>query len=351
LLSILHNKYQSFNFTSNEIQERHMKSLIQKIISAPGPSGYERQVRDVIRDEVQAYADEIQVDALGNLIVRKGRGDKKFMLAAHMDEIGVIVTHVDEGGFVRFTNIGGVYPRYLPGGRVRFLDGTIGVIGIEDVKDIYSVPPLTKMFIDVGAKSPKDCPVRVGDVAVFERLFIDLGTRLVSKALDNRISVAIMIAALRQLEDSPFELYFVFTSQEEVGVKGATTAAYGIDPDIGLALDATRTGDTPKGITMEVALGKGPAIKVKDSGMIVDPRVVDWMVKTAEEARIPYQLEVLERGGTDARTIQLTRAGVPAGCLSIPCRYIHSPSEMVDLSDVENAVKLTVALLSNPVSL
>jgi endoglucanase len=169
--------------------------------------------------------------------------------------------------------------------------------------------------------------------------------------MDDRISAAIMIAALRQLEDSPFELYFVFTSQEEVGVKGATTAAYGINPDIGLALDVTRTGDTPKGITMEVALGKGPAIKVKDSGMIVDPRVVDWMVKTAEEAKIPYQLEVLERGGTDARTIQLTRAGVPAGCLSIPCRYIHSPSEMVDLSDVENAVKLTVALLSNPVSL
>lgn len=328
-----------------------MKSLIKKIISTPGPSGYERQVRDVIRDEVQAYADEIQVDALGNLIVRKGHGDKKFMLAAHMDEIGVIVTHVDEGGFVRFTNIGGVHPRYCPGGRVRFLDGTIGVIGIEDVKNVYNVPPLTKMFIDVGAKSPKDCPVRVGDVAVFERPFIDLGTRLVSKAMDDRISVAIMIAALRQLEDSPFELYFVFTSQEEVGVKGATTAAYGIDPDIGLALDVTRTGDTPKGITMEVALGKGPAIKVKDSGMIVDPRVVDWMVKTAEEAKIPYQLEVLERGGTDARTIQLTRAGVPAGCLSIPCRYIHSPSEMVDLNDVENAVKLTVALLSNPVSL
>jgi endoglucanase len=157
-----------------------------------------------------------------------------------------------------------------------------------------------------------------------------------------------MIAALRQLKNSPFQLYFVFTAQEEVGVRGAATAAYGIDPDIGLALDVTRTGDTPKGITMEVELGKGPAIKVKDGGMIVDPRVIDWMVKTAKKAKIPYQLEILERGGTDARSIQLARAGVPAGCLSIPCRYIHSPSEMVDLNDVENAVTLLVALLSNP---
>lgn len=328
-----------------------MKSLIQKIISTPGPSGYEKQIREVIRAEVEPYADEIQVDALGNLIVRKGSGDKKFMLAAHMDEIGIIVTHVDENGFVRFTNIGGVCPLYCPGGRVRFLDGTIGVIGTEEVKDINQVPPLTKMFIDVGANSRKDCPVRVGDVAAFERPFTDLGNRLVSKAMDDRISVAVMIAALRQLKRSPFQLYFVFTAQEEVGVRGATTAAYGIDPDIGLALDVTRTGDTPKGITMEVSLGKGPAIKVKDSGMIVDPRVVEWMVKTAREAKIPYQLEVLERGGTDARSIQLTRAGVPAGCLSIPCRYVHSPSEMVDLNDVENAVKLLVALISNPVAL
>jgi endoglucanase len=325
-----------------------MKSLIEKIISTPGPSGYEKQIRDVIRSEVEENADDIQVDALGNLIVRKGSGDNKFMLAAHMDEIGIIVTHVDENGFVRFTNIGGVYPRYCPSGRVRFLDGTTGIIGIEEVKDRVKVPPLSKMYIDVGATERKNCPVKVGDVAAFERPFTDLGNRLVSKAMDDRIGVAVMIEAIRRLEYSPHQLYFVFTAQEEVGVRGATTAAYSINPDLGLALDVTRTGDTPKSITMEVSLGKGPAIKVKDSGMVVDPRVVDWMVKTAETAKIPYQLEVLERGGTDARSIQLTRAGVPAGCLSIPCRYIHSPSEMVDLNDVENAVNLLVALISNP---
>ncbi|MCJ7703253.1 MAG: M42 family metallopeptidase [Anaerolineales bacterium] len=328
-----------------------MKSLIQKLISTPSPSGYEGQIRAVIRAEVKDYADDLQVDALGNLIVRKGSGGVKFMLAAHMDEIGIIVTHVDENGFVRFTNIGGVIPRYCPTGRVRFLDGTLGVIGTENIKDAYSVPPLDKMFIDVGATSKKDCPVKVGDVAVFERPFSALGHRLVSKAMDDRISVAVMIEALRQIKSSPFELYFVFTAQEEVGVRGATTAAYAIDPDIGLAIDVTRTGDTPKSITMAVSLGKGPAIKVKDAGMIVDPRIVDWMVKTAEKAGLPYQMEVLEHGGTDARSIQLTRAGVPAGCLSIPCRYIHSPSEMVDINDIHNAVKLLVELISNPATL
>jgi endoglucanase len=234
---------------------------------------------------------------------------------------------------------------------VRFLDGTLGVIGTELISDAYKVPTLDKMFIDIGATSREDCPVKVGDVAVFERPFSDFGNRLVSKAMDDRIAVAVMIAALGKLKKSPNELNFVFTVQEEVGVRGAATAAFGIAPDLGLAVDVTRTGDTPKGVKMEVALGKGPAVKIKDAGMIADPRVVDWMITTAQKAKIPYQMEVLERGGTDARAIQLSRAGVPAGCLSIPCRYVHSPSEMVDLTDVENSVRLLVELLSNPVSL
>lgn len=332
-----------------------MKNLIEKLITTPGPSGYESQIREVVRAEVEAVADEIKVDALGNLIVRKApaktaAGSKKIMLAGHMDEIGIIATHIDENGFIRFSNIGGVFPRYTPGGRVRFLDGTLGVIGTELISDPYKVPTLDKMFIDVGASSRENCPVKVGDVAVFERPFSDLGQRLVAKAMDDRIAVAVMVEALRRIKKTPHELYFVFTVQEEVGVRGATTAAFAIDPDLGLAVDVTLTGDTPKGVKMEVSLGKGPAVKVKDAGMLADPRVVNWMVETAQKAKIPYQLEILERGGTDARAIQLSRAGVPAGCLSIPCRYVHSPSEMVDLGDVENSVKLLVELLSNPVA-
>jgi endoglucanase len=178
-----------------------------------------------------------------------------------------------------------------------------------------------------------------------------MGKRLVAKAMDDRIACAVMIESLRAVKESTHELHFVFTTQEEVGVRGATTSAFGIDPDVGLAVDVTATGDTPKGSKMEVGLGKGPAIKVKDSGMLADPRVVNWMVKTAEKAKIPYQREVLEGGSTDARAIQLTRAGVPAGCLSIPCRYVHTPSEMVDHEDVLNAVKLLTALISKPFEL
>lgn len=336
-----------------------MKALIQKLVKTPGPSGFETQIRELIRTEVAPYADDMRVDNLGNLIVRKGQqteDGKKIMLSAHMDEIGIIVTHVDEGGFLHFTNLGGVRPYNHIGGRVRFMDGTIGVIGMERMSNPSKMPALENLYIDVGASNPKDCPVKVGDAAVFDRSFVVLQDknkreRLVSKAMDDRISVAILIHALETIKKTPHELYFVFSVQEEVGVRGATTAAYGIDPDLGLAVDVTLTGDTPKSLKMEVSLGKGPAIKVRDAGMLSDPRIVDWMARTAEKAKIPYQLEVLEGGSTDARAIQLSRSGVPAGCISIPCRYVHSPSEMVDLNDIENATRLLVELISNPVIL
>lgn len=331
-----------------------MKSLIQTLVEVPGPSGHESQIRQIVRELVEPIADEVRLDALGNLIVRKGQlaGDgKRIMLAAHMDEIGVMVTHVDENGFARFTTLGGVRAQYCPGVRVRFLNGTTGVIGVERQEDNSRTPDIDQMYIDLGLSSRKDSPIRVGDVAAFERPFLDLGDRLVAKSMDDRIGVAVMIETLRQVSSSPHAVYFVFSVQEEVGLRGAKTAAYGIDPELGLAVDVTATGDTPKGIKMEVSLGKGPAIKVRDAGLLADPRVVDWMVRSAESARIPYQMEILERGGTDAQAIQLTRAGVPAGCISIPCRYVHSQSEMVDITDVENAVRLLVTLLTQPIEL
>jgi len=331
-----------------------MKSLIQKLVETPGPSGFEYQIRDVIREEIADFADDVRVDALGSLIARKGaKGEDglRVMVSAHMDEIGLMATHIDENGFIRFTNIGGVNPLTCYGGRVLFMDGTRGVIGMDGLER-GKTPKLDDLFIDVGATSRKDCPVKVGDVCGFERPFTDLGKRMVAKSMDNRISAAIAIEVLKQLKSTPHEVHFVFSSQEEVGLRGATTAAFGVDPDVGFAVDVTRSGDTPRPSTkMATALGDGPAIKVRDSSFIADPRVVDWMVRTAEEAGIPYQLEVLTAGGTDGRAIQLTRGGVPAGCVSIPCRYIHSPSEMVDTDDVENAVKLLVKLLSNPIHL
>ncbi len=335
-----------------------MKSLIRELVEAMGPSGYESRVRAIVRAHVEPLADELRVDNLGNLIARTGKRSPDgctIMLAAHIDEIGVIVTHVDQKGFARFLPVGGVYPRNCPGGRVRFLNGSRGVIGLERLEDANKTPGFEHMFIDFGVSEQPACPVKTGDVAVFERDFLDLGERLVSKAMDDRIGVAVLVEALRQIRsqgiDSPHEIYTVFSVQEEVGLRGATTAAFGLQPDIGLALDVTASGDTPKGLRMAVALGKGPAIKVRDQGMLSDPRLVNWMAETAEKAGLPYQLEVLERGTTDARAIQIAAAGVPSGCISIPCRYIHSPSEMVDYSDVQNAVKLVVALLRGPVQL
>jgi putative aminopeptidase FrvX len=275
------------------------------------------------------------------------------MLAAHMDEIGVMVTQVDENGFIRFTTLGGVRPHTCIGGRVRFLNGISGVIYMEPMDDMTKVPTIEQLYIDLGLSGNQEAPVRIGDVAVFDRPFLDLGERLVAKSMDDRIGAAVLVETLRQVKDTPHQLYFVFSTQEEVGLRGATTAAFGIDPDLGLSVDVTDTGDTPRRtkVRMEVSLGKGPAIKVRDGGMLTDRRVVDWMVRGAEKMGLPYQIEILERGTTDARAMQLTRAGIPAGCLSIPCRYIHSPSEMVDFNDVQNAVTLLVELISHPVKL
>jgi len=298
----------------------------------------------------------MHVDAMGNLIARKGDGGAegiKVMLAAHIDEIGIMVTQVDANGFVRFTTLGGVRPYTCLGGRVRFLNGTSGVISNEPMEDVTKVPTFEQLYIDLGISSNQNSPVSIGDVAIFDRPFLDLGTRLVAKSMDDRIGAAVLIETLRQIKSTPHQLYFVFSVQEEVGVRGATTAAFGIDPDLGLAVDVTATGDTPRRtkVRMEVSLGKGPAIKVRDGGMLADRRVVDWMVRGAEKLGLPYQLEILEGGSTDARAMQLTRAGVPAGCLSIPCRYVHSPSEMVDYQDVQQAVQLLVELVSHTLNL
>lgn len=331
-----------------------MKKLLQKLTETFGPSGYEDAIRAVIRAEVEPYADEIRVDALGSLIVRKGtlgKGGKRILIAAHMDEIGLIVSHVDDDGFVRFAPIGGVFGRYLLSGRVRFLNGAQGLVGYDRLEKITEIPSADKMFIDVGATGRQDCPVKVGDVAAFDRSFQDFGTRLVAKSLDNRAGVLVGIETLRALKSTPNEVYFVFTTQEEVGTRGAGTAAFGIEPEIAIAVDVTPTGDTPNSHKLEVALGKGPAIKIRDVGMLADAGLVRWMIRTAEKARLPYQREVLTIGSTDAMSMQISRAGVLAGALSVPVRYVHSPSEMVALDDLQNTIKLLTALLKSPVKL
>ncbi len=334
-----------------------MKQLLRKLTDTFSPSGNEEAIRSVILREVRSAADDCRVDTLGNLIVRKGRlsngsarsEGRRIMIAAHMDEIGLMVSHVDDQGFIRFSGIGGVYPRNLPGGRVRFASGLTGVIGLEPTDHATDVPELEKMFIDIGASSRKECPVKIGDVAAFERPFLDLGNRVVAKSMDDRVGCAVAIEALKKIKHSPHELYFVFTTQEEVGTRGAQTSSYGIDPDLGFSIDVTAWGDTPGKKDLSISLGSGPAIKIRDAGMLSDPRIIEWMTRAAEKAKIPYQREVLLGGTTDARAMQLVRGGIPVGCISIPCRYVHSPSEMIDIRDAENAVKLVAALLQSPV--
>lgn len=332
-----------------------MKPLIKKLVEAWGPSGSEDQVRALVRAEVSGLADSLTVDPLGNLIAvvkKQAKGGQKVMLAAHMDEIGFVVSHIDERGFARVQPFGGINPLACVGGRVRFADGRLGVIGLDARRDdLNKLPALSEMFVDVGAASAADCPLQVGDSAAPYRPMEDLGQRLVAKSMDDRIGVAILIETLRALKRTPHEVAFVFSVQEEVGTRGAGAAAFGLDADLGLAVDVTRTGDTPNGPKMEVSLGRGPAIKVRDTSLVADPRIKALLAQRAAEARIPVQYEILEGGGTDAAAMQLARGGLPAGCLSVPTRYIHTPSEVVDYGDVQASVRLLLELLRKPIEL
>ncbi len=330
-----------------------MQALIQSLVEAFGPAGFEDQVRHLIREAITPYADEVTQDALGNLIaLKKGRGDGlTVMVAAHMDEIGVMVTHITEEGFLHFINLGGVSPLTLRGARVRFADGRMGVIYHEPVTDSGRTPRLNQHFIDVGATNRKNSPVAVGAPATFWRDFMAQDGRLTAKSMDDRVGCAVAIETLRQLHTTPHEVTFVFTVQEEIGVRGAAVAANRLRPDVGIAVDVTLTGDLPKSAPLDVKLGAGPAIKVKDTGMIAHPGLVRLMQRRAEEAELPYQLEVLTGGSTDAASMQIAGSGCAAGCISIPCRYVHTQSETVDIADVENSVRLLTAILTQPIEL
>lgn len=331
-----------------------MKDLIKKLVEAWGPSGYEHQVRALIQAEVADLADEITVDPLGNLICRVGSGGPKVMISAHMDEIGIMTTYREpESGYLRFTGIGGLLQTTLAGNRVRFEDGTIGVVAVEDQfgDARTTVPDLDAFYIDVSTGNG-DVSIEPGSPAGMWREMEERGTRLIAKSMDDRIGCVVAVEAMRRLNrQTPNECYFVFSVQEEVGLRGARTAAHGVNPDVGIALDVTATGDEIKSRKMAVRLGGGAAIKIHDSGLVVPPAVRDWMVNRAEADGIPCQPELLTLGTTDAAAIQIARAGVPSGCISIPCRFVHTTSETVDIRDVQACVDLLTGLLSNPAAL
>jgi tetrahedral aminopeptidase len=331
-----------------------LKDTIKKLVEAWGPSGYEYRVREIIREEVVDLADEITVDPLGNLICRVGSGGTKILVDAHMDEIGLIATFIEpKTGYLRFSPVGGLLHNTLTGSRVQFENGTTGVIGVHDTwgESRRNLPELDYFYIDVSDGSG-NALVEPGSPAVFWRDMEARGSRLISKAMDDRIGCVVAIETMRRLnKQTPNEVYFVFAVQEEVGLRGAGTAAYTVDPDIAIALDVTGTGDEVKGRKMAVKLGGGAAIKIHDPGLVVPPAIRDWMVNRAEADGIPYQLELLAGGSTDAARIQISRSGVPSGVISIPCRFVHTTSETVDLNDVNACIDLLTGLVSNHVNL
>jgi len=333
-----------------------MKETLKTISTAYGPAGNESRIAHIIREMVAPYADETRIDAMGNLIVtRRGKeGGKRIMLAAHMDHIGFVVTHIDEKGFARLHNVGGVSKTNSTFRRVVFENGVNGIVASEPEKPEAAMLPkndhlLTDMYIDLGASSRAEAEalISVGDFAVYAPEFFELGSDMVAgTAMDNRAGCAILVETLKALGDTRNEVVAVFTVQEEVGLRGAQAAAYDVSPDIGIALDVTPAGDTPKESRFSVNMGAGIAVKIMDRSVICHPAVVRALENAARRCGAKYQREVLIAGGTDTAAIQRSRAGVPCGALSIPSRYIHSACEVVSLSDMENGVKLLTAFLS-----
>lgn len=331
-----------------------MKNLVKDLTSIIGPSSYEEPVVDYIEKSLKGKKNlEIKKDALGNLIVRKKGKGKKIMLAAHMDEIGFIVKHIDKNGFLRFAIVGGLFPHNIIENHVVFVNGVEGVIGYENKTFNWKdIPKIDELYIDIGAKDKKDAEkkVHIGLLGAMKPTFVDLGKRVSTKALDDRIGCAILLQLALDDFETDNDIYYVFTTQEEVGLRGAKTSAFSVSPDFAIAVDVTGTGDTPESYIMDVKLGEGPAIKVLDSGMIVRKPVIDFMVDVAKKNRIPYQLEILKGGTTDGMMIQTNKEGVLTGIVSVPTRYIHSQAEMCDMDDVENSVKLIKEILKSDLS-
>ncbi|HLR34400.1 MAG TPA: M42 family metallopeptidase [Tissierellales bacterium] len=324
--------------------------LLNDLTNVYSPSSNEDRIREFIENEIKDYVDEVEVDALGNLIARKKGNGKKIMLAAHMDQIGLMITAIDKKGFLRFTNVGGISPDISLSQKVVFENGTVGVIYTEPMEDSSRIE-LDKMYIDIGAFSKEEAEqkVKIGDICVYKSGYEENENVVFSQCLDDRVGCYVLIDTIKNVKKTNNDLYFVFSVQEEVGLRGAKTSAYRINPDMGIAIDVTGSGDTPKAKKFAISLDKGTAIKVKDNSILAHPKVRELMVEVAGEKDIPYQMEVLEFGGTDSGAIHLTREGIPSGVISIPTRYVHSTIEMASKNDIVNSIRLLTNLLEKEI--
>lgn len=323
--------------------------LIQTLNAAHGPSGDEGGIREKLAELARPLADEISTDTMGNLIVRKLGSGPRVMLCAHMDSIGFIVTHVEENGFLRVGRLGGISPKEAAYTPVRFAGGVRGVIVPEEKADFGKLK-LDECYVDIGAKDRETAlkAVAVGDTMIYDSpCFINQG-KVVSPYLDNRISCAILLKVLEEMELCPNDLYVVFTVQEEVGLRGAKPAAWAVDPDYAVVVDVTDVDDTPGSEKCgTVRLGKGPAIKIMDSSVICHPDMIQKLESQAKALDMPTQRDIMRAGGTDAGVMHTTRIGVRTGGVSVPCRYIHTPVEMADLQDARDCAKLLCAFVQS----
>lgn len=321
-----------------------LTEILCMLDSAHGPSGDEGDIRAVIHQLASPWADEITADVMGNLVARKKGSGPKVMFAAHMDSIGFIVTHIEKEGFLRVGKLGGISPKDVLNTPVRFKNGVRGVLVAEEKAE--DKLKLEDCYLDIGARDEEQARslVQVGDTAVYDTAVTEVNGRVISPYLDDRIACAILLKAMEQVGPCENDLYFVFTVQEEVGTRGAKTAAWSVDPDYGIAVDVTDVDDTPgSGKYGTCKLGRGAAVKVMDSSVICQPEVVKALEQCAQDKGIAVQRDIIRAGGTDAGPIHVTRTGVRTGGISIPCRYIHTPTEMADLADVQSCVDLTVA--------
>jgi len=341
-----------------------MKSLIKELSDAFGPAGFENEVRGIILNYIDGLVDEVKNDKIGNIIATKN-GDPKYptiLLAAHMDEVGLLITNIDENGFLRFYPLGGIDPRILYGQKViisthegKKIHGFIGAkpphILTEEEKN--KAVQIQDLFIDIGASSREEAKkmgVDIGCVAVFDAHFVDLGNnRIMGKAFDDRIGVSILIEILNKLKDKDYNIVAAFTTQEELGLRGARIAAWQINAEYAIVVEGTTAGDVP-GVDeylQSTCLGAGPAITIADKSIIANPIVVQLLIASAKQLEIPYQFKRAVIGGTDAGVIYLTKEGILTGVVSVPCRYIHGPYSIADINDVVNTVRLVYQTIKN----
>ena len=335
-------------------------SLLKTICETAGAPGFENRVRDLVIKEITPFVDSIEIDNMGNVITLKKGVDssKSVMIGAHMDEIGFIVTHIDNNGFLKFHPLGGFDPKTLTSQRV-IVHGEKDVIGVMGSKPIHvmtpeeksKVPKITDYYIDLGLpKKEVDKIVSVGNSVTRERALIEMGDCVNCKSLDNRVAVFILIETLKKLEKPAYDTYGVFTVQEEVGIRGAQVATLKVKPDFGFGLDTTIAYDVPGAAENEkiTSLGQGVAIKIMDASTICDTRMVSFMQKIANDQKIKWQNEILTAGGTDTASIQrMTPGGSIVGAFSIPTRHIHQVIEMVHKQDVKNCIELMTSCLKN----